>query len=92
MSVLAAADGGAYPYGNSVMIRGTDTTFLVDPSLALATPPLWVDAVVVSQAHEDDIVGLSQLAAPVFADHDDLAGAIPRRALPRADLKRAIVR
>ncbi|MGV9790953.1 hypothetical protein [Streptomyces sp. NPDC003435] len=44
VSVLVGARQGAYPYGNSLLVRGTDATLVVDPSLSLVAdtpPPTW---------------------------------------------------
>jgi glyoxylase-like metal-dependent hydrolase (beta-lactamase superfamily II) len=77
VSVLTGAANGKYPDGNSVLVRGTDGTVLIDPSLTVhargGIPG--VDRVLVSHAHEDHIAGLSVLDAPhVQAHHDDVHG------------------
>jgi glyoxylase-like metal-dependent hydrolase (beta-lactamase superfamily II) len=73
--VLRASNGGAYPYGNSVVVRGSGGSLLVDPSLALGGPDGLpeVDAVVVSHAHEDHVVGLGEIDRPVHVHEADLA-------------------
>jgi glyoxylase-like metal-dependent hydrolase (beta-lactamase superfamily II) len=71
VTVLRAAGGGAYPYGNSVLVRGSAGSLLVDPSLALDEVPD-ADAVLVSHAHEDHVVGLGAIAAPVHVHTADL--------------------
>lgn len=78
VTVLAAANGGAYPYGNTVVVRGSGGTLLVDPSLALDAPPTGVDAVVVSHAHEDHLVGLGRFAAAVHVHTADVAAVRSR--------------
>ncbi|NKQ51922.1 MBL fold metallo-hydrolase [Amycolatopsis sp. K13G38] len=75
VTLLRAADGGAYPNGNSLLIRGSAGTLLVDPALAVAdsAPRLAVDAVFVSHAHEDHLVALDTFAAPVHVHEADLS-------------------
>ncbi|WP_214400903.1 MBL fold metallo-hydrolase [Pseudonocardia lacus] len=83
VAVLRAANGGGYPYGNSLVVRGSGGSLLVDPSLALGgaeeLPP--VDAVVVSHAHEDHVVGLGEIDRPVHVHEADLAAVRSTRAL-----------
>ncbi|GAA4546573.1 MBL fold metallo-hydrolase [Pseudonocardia xishanensis] len=74
VTVLRAANGGGYPYGNSLLVRGTAATLLVDPSLALVGGGVpGADAVLVSHAHEDHLVGVAGLAAPVHVHEADAA-------------------
>jgi hydroxyacylglutathione hydrolase len=76
VTVLRAAGGGAYPYGNTLLVRGSAGSLLVDPSLALVEagePPPEADAVLVSHAHEDHVVGLGEIDRPVHVHHADLA-------------------
>ncbi|MCE0763716.1 MBL fold metallo-hydrolase [Pseudonocardia kujensis] len=74
VTLLRAANGGGYPYGNSLLVRGSAGTLLVDPSLALieqdALPE--ADAVVVSHAHEDHLVAIEAFDAPVHVHTADL--------------------
>jgi glyoxylase-like metal-dependent hydrolase (beta-lactamase superfamily II) len=72
VTVLRAAGGGAYPYGNTLLVRGSGGSLLVDPSLALDEPPE-ADAVLVSHAHEDHVVGLGGIDRPVHVHDADLA-------------------
>lgn len=81
VTVLTAPNGGAYPYGNSLLVRGNDATLLVDPSLTLASPPPGTDAVFVSHAHEDHLVGLGSFDMPVFTHLDDLGSVHSRDVL-----------
>ncbi len=77
-TVLLGADGGRYPAGNSVLVRGPETTVLVDPSVSLRErggPGVDVDHVICSHAHEDHVVGLDGYAgARVHLHHDDVHG------------------
>jgi glyoxylase-like metal-dependent hydrolase (beta-lactamase superfamily II) len=73
VTVLRATGGGAYPYGNTLVVRGSAGSLLVDPSLALDEPPE-ADAVLVSHAHEDHVVGLGRIDRPVHVHGADLAG------------------
>lgn len=79
--VLAAKNGGAYPYGNSLLVRGSDSTLIVDPSRALGWAPPEVDVVVVSHAHEDHLAGLRLFDTPVFAHAADIAAVRSRDVL-----------
>ncbi|WP_432187566.1 MBL fold metallo-hydrolase [Streptomyces sp. Tue6028] len=72
VSVLVGARQGAYPYGNSLLVRGTSASLLIDPSLSLVGDAPAVDAVLVSHAHEDHIVGLAGYDVPVHAHVGDL--------------------
>ena len=59
--VIVGERGGKYPHGNSLLVRGTEETVVIDPSLALLSrraelAPV-VDRVVNSHCHEDHIVG-----------------------------------
>ncbi|MFK0292556.1 MBL fold metallo-hydrolase [Streptomyces sp. NPDC090442] len=81
VSVLVGANSGAYPYGNSLLVRGTDQILVVDPSLSLvrAAPP--ADVVLVSHAHEDHVAGLGGYQVPVHVHERDLDALRDRRAL-----------
>jgi len=75
VTVLRAANSGAYPYGNSVVVRGSAGSLLVDPSLALGPGEApAVDAVLISHAHEDHVVGLGGIDRPVHVHEADVAG------------------
>jgi glyoxylase-like metal-dependent hydrolase (beta-lactamase superfamily II) len=80
VTVLKADNGGVYPYGNSLLVRGSGGTLLVDLSLALTEPPP-ADAVFVSHAHEDHLVGVDTLTAPVHVHEADLAAVRSQEAL-----------
>ncbi|MFB6827528.1 MBL fold metallo-hydrolase [Streptomyces hydrogenans] len=73
VTVLVGAERGAYPYANSVLVRGTSETLVIDPSLSLvgAAPP--ADLVLVSHAHEDHVAGLGDYEVPVHVHEGDLA-------------------
>ncbi|MEE3850129.1 MBL fold metallo-hydrolase [Gordonia sp. LSe1-13] len=72
VSVLASAHGGAYPYGNSVIVNGSAGSLAIDPSLEVDHDPVGVDAVMVSHAHEDHIAGLKHFSAPTYSHHSDV--------------------
>ena len=58
--VLVGERGGAYPSGNSLLIRGTEETAIIDPSLAVIPRRdefTGVDRVINSHCHEDHIAG-----------------------------------
>jgi glyoxylase-like metal-dependent hydrolase (beta-lactamase superfamily II) len=72
VNVLVGAREGAYPYGNSLLVRGATASLVVDPSLSLldGAPP--ADLVLISHAHEDHIAGLGSYDAPVHVHGRDL--------------------
>lgn len=77
-TVLFGAENGKYPSGNSLVVRGTDETILIDPSLAVherGGVPAAVDRVLVSHAHEDHLAALHLYAdRPVHAHELDAEG------------------
>ncbi len=79
--VLVGAARGAYPYANSVLVRGSAETLVIDPSLSLvdAAPP--ADLVLVSHAHEDHVAGLGAYDVPVLTHEKDLAALRSRTAM-----------
>ncbi|MFF1509713.1 MBL fold metallo-hydrolase [Streptomyces sp. NPDC058326] len=83
VTVLVGAERGAYPYANSVLVRGTAETLVIDPSLSLvgSAPP--ADIALVSHAHEDHIAGLGCYEVPVHIHERDLA-ALRSRAVMAA--------
>jgi glyoxylase-like metal-dependent hydrolase (beta-lactamase superfamily II) len=56
---LGAVRGGKYPHGCSLLVKGSEESLLIDPSLSLvgrgSVPP--VDRVINSHCHEDHIAG-----------------------------------
>ncbi|QTI67499.1 MBL fold metallo-hydrolase [Gordonia polyisoprenivorans] len=73
VDVLTADNGGVLPYGNTVVVRGSDAVLVIDPSLALDDDPVGADAVMISHAHEDHIAGLRHFTADTFAHRHDAA-------------------
>lgn len=60
VTVLFGARGGKYPSGNSLLVRGSEESVIIDPSLGMvlrqdALPQ--VDRIVNSHCHEDHIAG-----------------------------------
>src|SRR5262245_9679219 len=58
VSVLVGPGNGAYPSGNSLLVRGAGETLIIDPSVTVVErggAPVPVDAVVNSHAHEDHV-------------------------------------
>ena len=48
VTVLPSDDGGRYPNGHSLLVRGGEETVLIDPSLSIAAldrPPEGIDRV-----------------------------------------------
>lgn len=77
VDVLAGHAGpkrGAYPFANSLLVRGSSETVLIDPSQGLLGNRPDADLVLVSHAHEDHLAGLPQYDAPVRAHEQDLEG------------------
>lgn len=60
VSVLVGDANGAYPSGNSLLVRGDSETIIIDPSVTVVDKggaPAAVDAVVNSHSHEDHTPG-----------------------------------
>ncbi|HEY3485007.1 MAG TPA: MBL fold metallo-hydrolase [Ilumatobacteraceae bacterium] len=77
ISVLAGPDNGAYPSGNTLLVRGRSETLLIDPSVTVVERgvPGRVDAVVNSHSHEDHLAGNGLYPnARVHVHHDDRPG------------------
>jgi glyoxylase-like metal-dependent hydrolase (beta-lactamase superfamily II) len=77
-TVVMGHASGKYPDGNSVVVRGSVGSVLIDPSLTVhdrSDLHGTVDRALVSHAHEDHMAGLGALgAAHVCAHHADLRG------------------
>ncbi|MCH2173043.1 MBL fold metallo-hydrolase [Myxococcota bacterium] len=76
--VLFGKDGGRYPQGNSLLVRGTRETVLVDPSLGIVARgelALSVDRLVFSHCHEDHVAGAHLFPQQPWHFHEaDLPG------------------
>ncbi|POX42903.1 MBL fold metallo-hydrolase [Streptomyces sp. Ru73] len=81
VNVLVGPKRGAYPYSNSLLVRGTTASLVVDPSLSLVEDAPPADVVLVSHAHEDHIAGLGSYTVPVHVHHGDLDALRSREAL-----------
>ncbi|MGB1506474.1 MAG: MBL fold metallo-hydrolase [Acidimicrobiales bacterium] len=60
VTVLTTDANGAYPSGNSLLVRGAGETVIIDPSVTVAQQGgagVPVDAVINSHGHEDHIAG-----------------------------------
>jgi glyoxylase-like metal-dependent hydrolase (beta-lactamase superfamily II) len=79
VSVLVGPGNGAYPSGNSLLVRGAGETALIDPSVTVVArggAPAPVDAVINSHSHEDHMAGNGFFTgARVHIHADDLPGA-----------------
>lgn len=79
VSVLMGADGGRYPSGNSLVVRGDGEAVIIDPSVTVVEgggAPVPIDAVIVSHSHEDHLAGTGFFSdARVHIHHEDLLGA-----------------
>ena len=79
VSVLLGAERGGYPSGNSILIRGSSESALIDPSVSVVAEggaPVVVDAVINSHGHEDHLSGNGLFSdARVHIHHDDLPAA-----------------
>ncbi len=61
---MTGDDGGHYPHGNSVLVRGRHTSVLIDPSLTVGhwgSFPAHVDVALLSHVHEDHVAGLAAI-------------------------------
>lgn len=79
VSVLTGSDNGKYPSGNSLLVRGTGESVIIDPSIDVVErggAPVPVDAVINSHSHEDHLPGNGLFTeSRVHIHHDDLPGA-----------------
>jgi glyoxylase-like metal-dependent hydrolase (beta-lactamase superfamily II) len=79
ITVIGSPDGGRYPSGNSLLVPGTETCVLVDPSMEVHRRgglPRAVDLVAVSHAHEDHLAGLHLFPDVPAVAHAAEVGAI----------------
>jgi glyoxylase-like metal-dependent hydrolase (beta-lactamase superfamily II) len=74
VTVLASTHGGAFPYGNTVVVHGSEATLVLDPSLDVDHDPVGADAVMISHAHEDHIAGMRHFDTAKYAHHDEVGG------------------
>lgn len=80
VTVLVGEANGAYPSGNSLVIRGDGETVIIDPSVTVAERGgvgMPVDAIINSHAHEDHLAGNGTFPdARVHIHEQDLPGAV----------------
>ncbi|MEW5654091.1 MBL fold metallo-hydrolase [Streptomyces cinereoruber] len=81
VTVMVGAERGAYPHANSVLVRGTAETLVIDPSLSLVGTAPPADLVLVSHAHEDHIAALGDYETPAHVHMKDLAALRSRAAM-----------
>lgn len=78
--MLVGDRNGSYPAGNSLLVRGTADTALIDPSVSVVArggAPGRVDLVINSHAHEDHLAGNGLFAdVPVHIHEADRPGAV----------------
>ena len=78
VSVLSPESGGYYPSGNSVVVRGSAESVIIDPSITVVEQggaPVAIDAVLNSHSHEDHLPGNGLFSsARVHVHHEDLPG------------------
>lgn len=58
-TVLFGSEQGKYPDGNTVLVRGSDGSVVIDPSLSARAEGLEVDRVLLTHTHEDHAAGVS---------------------------------
>lgn len=61
LTIMFGVDNGKYPQGNSLLVKGTEKTFLIDPSLGVverAGRLPEVDMLMLSHVHEDHVAGV----------------------------------
>ena len=79
VSVLVGDENGAYPSGNTLLVRGAAEALLVDPSVTVVArggAPAAVDAIINSHSHEDHMAGNGMFPnARLHIHDDDLRGA-----------------
>ena len=78
VTLLAGAEAGKYPSGNSLLVQGASEALIIDPSVdvvARGGAPAPIDAVVNSHAHEDHVAGNGLFCdARVHLHEGDLPG------------------
>jgi glyoxylase-like metal-dependent hydrolase (beta-lactamase superfamily II) len=78
VSVLVGPANGAYPSGNTLLVRGAGENICIDPSITVVERggvPVRIDAVINSHAHEDHVAGNGLFAEARIHVHDaDLDG------------------
>ncbi len=78
VSVLVGESNGAYPSGNSLVVRGSSEAVVIDPSVTVVEMggvPASIDAVINSHSHEDHVAGNGLFADARVHVHDaDLPG------------------
>jgi glyoxylase-like metal-dependent hydrolase (beta-lactamase superfamily II) len=77
VSVLVGPSNGAYPSGNTLLVRGASESLLVDPSVTVVErgAPVPVDAILNSHGHEDHVAGNGAFPdATVHIHREDLPG------------------
>ncbi len=78
VSVLAGAKLGAYPSGNSMVVKGKSESLIIDPSVTVVErggAPVAIDLVLNSHSHEDHVPGNGLFRdARVQAHNRDLGG------------------
>ena len=79
VSVLVGDANGAYPSGNTLLVRGAGESVVIDPSVTVVARggvPAAIDAVINSHSHEDHMAGNGTFpTARVHIHDDDLPGA-----------------
>jgi glyoxylase-like metal-dependent hydrolase (beta-lactamase superfamily II) len=79
VSVLVGDANGAYPSGNTLLVRGAGESVVIDPSVTVVArggTPVPVDAVINSHSHEDHMAGNGSFPDARLHIHDeDLPGA-----------------
>jgi glyoxylase-like metal-dependent hydrolase (beta-lactamase superfamily II) len=80
VSVLLGAEKGAYPSGNSLVVRGAGEAVIIDPSVTVVArggAPVAIDAVINSHSHEDHIAGNGLFTSSrVHVHHHDRPGVV----------------
>jgi glyoxylase-like metal-dependent hydrolase (beta-lactamase superfamily II) len=76
VTLLPGTDGGRYPYGNALLVRGRSETWLIDPSLDVeAGPPAGVHGILISHCHEDHLAGVCRYpGVPIHVHRQDRQG------------------
>ena len=79
VTLLTSPEGGRYPFGNSLLISGTEGTVLVDPSLEVdrrGDAGADIELIAVTHAHEDHLAGLHLFPEVPVVVHPAEAGAV----------------
>ena len=104
VSVLVGDANGGYPSGNSVVVRGSGESVIIDPSVTVVAKggaPIRIDAMITSHGHEDHLPGtglftdakvhVHEADRHVLENPEHMLDAYQLTGADRDDFRRAII-